>query len=665
MADNIANITLAGGEWIDLYAEASITVGTAIAVENIGACDVRLTVRATQPPTNYESFNILRRDSEVLRCADGAAGAWAFSPNGDGKVAVRVLDDRNGFYPETGEVNIPPVSVDDVGIKDTTDTQIDPAAKQKQQEQIDQVGEVQENPTQYTVLARLKAIKDCLDTASGGTSNADLLAAIQSFEAAFNDEDFATETTLLNVLQCCQNVDSDTSQLVTLQAATNAAIAALTTTEDEPSADGQKGIPAMEVANEAQADLVDNDGDETRGASDKKGTRYVRDEALKAEAIATNNHLQSIDDELVIANAELADQTTELEEANTKTGEVQENPTPNTVLGRLKDIWQAITGSKTQAWEQIYKYATPTDAALASGADFTIDPALNTEANANDTGWIAITGADGSHKPNQKITVKSNVDLVLHVMNATDASGSNITGNTAGEAISVFAGIPRVVASNFFTSHFRVVVKNISGSSATQLSIASYGGTATPTSFIGALTSALFDFFPVLHTRAVSVGKRDDNSGLYSNVNVHKDGNDYVSLAVASGHRTSQLFGRTPVTIRGADLTSDTTLDIVEDGGTVHTSVPAGFMLFVVSYSWSCINTSVTSAGRGRIEDDGALIVPIGCSEAGGIFGDDAFNSGSGASPDEPLRFATDVGYNEVSGTVTADIYMRGYLEAI
>lgn len=433
---------------------------------------------------------------------------------------------------------------------------------------------------------------------------------------------------------------------------------AVIVTEDEPSVDAQKGVAMMEVANEAQADLVSADGDETRGASDKKGTRYVRDEALKAEAVTANNHLQSIDDELVVANAELADQTLELEAANTKIGEVQESPTPNTVLGRLKDIWQAITGSKNQAWEEIFVYATPTDAALASGADFTINPVLNTETNALDSTWLQITGADGSHKPNQKITIKSDVNLVLHVMNATDASGNNITGNTAAEAITVFAGIPRVIASNFFTGYFRIVIKNISGSSATQLSVASYGGTASPVSFIGAINSLLLDFFPLSHVRAVLTGRKDDLTGVYDNVNVHSS-NGFTSLAIGLGHRISQLFGRTHVNFTATVASTFLTPNFV-----VAYTVPAGKRLQITSLEVTATN-SISTEGSVDIRDGGDTGVLMRQYDFASSTNQTDPLSAIGITYNEPLPMDSDVTMvlNVLGIGASSTLNIIGYLE--
>lgn len=92
MADTLQNIPLPANAWVDIYALSGIAVGTAIAVENVGNNDVYLTVRATQPPVDYDAYNIVKRDWPQYRNDTGASGAWAFSPSVAGKINVRVAE---------------------------------------------------------------------------------------------------------------------------------------------------------------------------------------------------------------------------------------------------------------------------------------------------------------------------------------------------------------------------------------------------------------------------------------------------------------------------------------------------------------------------------------------------------------------------------------------
>lgn len=90
MADTLPNVFLPRNQWVDLYAETGLPVGTEIQVQNIGAGDVYLTVRATQPPVDYDAYNVAQRRNDVwLKNTSGDSGAWAFSPNTNGKINVR------------------------------------------------------------------------------------------------------------------------------------------------------------------------------------------------------------------------------------------------------------------------------------------------------------------------------------------------------------------------------------------------------------------------------------------------------------------------------------------------------------------------------------------------------------------------------------------------
>lgn len=89
MGNTLTNVFLPAGVWVDLYNETGLDVGTKIAVENIGSYDVYLTVLDTQPPLNHDAYNVLIRGGVQLENNEGDLGAWAFSPNADGKVNVR------------------------------------------------------------------------------------------------------------------------------------------------------------------------------------------------------------------------------------------------------------------------------------------------------------------------------------------------------------------------------------------------------------------------------------------------------------------------------------------------------------------------------------------------------------------------------------------------
>jgi len=92
MPDTLPNINLPTNVWVDLYAASGLPVGTAIEADNIGASPVRLTVRATQPPPDYDSFNVLpARAPYRLRNTEGDSGAWALCKSAPGAVNIRAL----------------------------------------------------------------------------------------------------------------------------------------------------------------------------------------------------------------------------------------------------------------------------------------------------------------------------------------------------------------------------------------------------------------------------------------------------------------------------------------------------------------------------------------------------------------------------------------------
>lgn len=92
MADTLQNITIPKNTWVDLYSESGISVGTAISVQNIGVADIYLTVRPTQPPVDYDAYNVVQKENGVrLRNTSGDSGAWAFCSNNKGKVNIRPI----------------------------------------------------------------------------------------------------------------------------------------------------------------------------------------------------------------------------------------------------------------------------------------------------------------------------------------------------------------------------------------------------------------------------------------------------------------------------------------------------------------------------------------------------------------------------------------------
>jgi len=88
MADTLPNISLPPQEWVDIYNQSSITVGTQILVQNIGVCDVYLRSQAAKP-TDDEAHQIIGRGQFAVNDF-GDAGAWAYCRAG-GSINVRLL----------------------------------------------------------------------------------------------------------------------------------------------------------------------------------------------------------------------------------------------------------------------------------------------------------------------------------------------------------------------------------------------------------------------------------------------------------------------------------------------------------------------------------------------------------------------------------------------
>lgn len=96
MADSRPNITLLAGVQVDIYAALnsqggfpSVTVGDAIAVQNIGSSDVRLATKATTP-ISTDGFTLLKPREQATNVTP-STGEFAQSLITDGLINVRVV----------------------------------------------------------------------------------------------------------------------------------------------------------------------------------------------------------------------------------------------------------------------------------------------------------------------------------------------------------------------------------------------------------------------------------------------------------------------------------------------------------------------------------------------------------------------------------------------
>ena len=89
MADNLPNILLETPGWVDLYDLTAIAVGAQLEVQNLGTTDVEITTQATIPDDNNDAYNIIPPRDLPYRNEAGESGAWARSPQANGKLSVR------------------------------------------------------------------------------------------------------------------------------------------------------------------------------------------------------------------------------------------------------------------------------------------------------------------------------------------------------------------------------------------------------------------------------------------------------------------------------------------------------------------------------------------------------------------------------------------------
>lgn len=85
------SISLDSPDWVNIYQEAGISIGTKIAVQNIGSSDVYLSVALSQPERDSDSWQRVKPGDFPMANDFGDPGAWAFSPNQGAKINVWVV----------------------------------------------------------------------------------------------------------------------------------------------------------------------------------------------------------------------------------------------------------------------------------------------------------------------------------------------------------------------------------------------------------------------------------------------------------------------------------------------------------------------------------------------------------------------------------------------
>lgn len=80
MATSLPQVVLPSKEWIDIYADTGITLGTQIIIQNTGGNEARLVESLAQPGLNSGYNLIFERD--YLTSATTPVGIWAYAHAG-------------------------------------------------------------------------------------------------------------------------------------------------------------------------------------------------------------------------------------------------------------------------------------------------------------------------------------------------------------------------------------------------------------------------------------------------------------------------------------------------------------------------------------------------------------------------------------------------------
>jgi len=89
MSDNLDNIVLPVGIWVNLYEATGITSGVILIVHNIGSSDVYLSESITEPSLDLDSYQVIKT-SNIPMINEGKT-SWAFSPHQQAKISVQPL----------------------------------------------------------------------------------------------------------------------------------------------------------------------------------------------------------------------------------------------------------------------------------------------------------------------------------------------------------------------------------------------------------------------------------------------------------------------------------------------------------------------------------------------------------------------------------------------
>jgi len=89
MSDNLNNVVLPVGVWVNLNEKTGIKSGTILIVHNIGSSNVYLSESIMEPSLDLDKYQVIKT-SNIPMINEGKT-SWAFSPHQQAKISVQPL----------------------------------------------------------------------------------------------------------------------------------------------------------------------------------------------------------------------------------------------------------------------------------------------------------------------------------------------------------------------------------------------------------------------------------------------------------------------------------------------------------------------------------------------------------------------------------------------
>lgn len=94
MTITLPNIPVPAGEWINLYDESNIDVGTKVSIDNVSDSDIYYTSAQDQPEIDFRSYNTLKPRVGKVSNNKGDLGLWALALVEGSEVNVSIFVDE-------------------------------------------------------------------------------------------------------------------------------------------------------------------------------------------------------------------------------------------------------------------------------------------------------------------------------------------------------------------------------------------------------------------------------------------------------------------------------------------------------------------------------------------------------------------------------------------